>query len=53
MSDGAGGATGILGVMVGVMLVIFIGAAFLYAGGRMGGTAPSAPSFTIKLPNAK
>jgi hypothetical protein len=50
MADGGGGA-GILGVLVGVMLVIFVGAAVLMAtGGRLGN---SGPSFTIKMPGAK
>lgn len=47
MSDG-GGATGILGVLVGVMLVIFVGAAILMGTGAIGGK--SGPSLTIKMP---
>jgi len=51
MSDSSGGV-GVLGVLVGVMLVIFVGAAVLMAsGGRLGGS--SSPSFTIKMPGAK
>jgi hypothetical protein len=50
MADGSGG-TGILGVLVGVMLVIFVGAAILMAtGGRLGN---SGPSLTIKMPGTK
>lgn len=49
MSDGDG-ASGILGVVVGVVLVIFVGAAVLMATGKMGNTGPS---FTIKVPGAK
>lgn len=50
MADGSGGA-GILGVLVGVMLVVFVGAAVLMvSGGRLGN---SGPSFTIKMPGAK
>jgi hypothetical protein len=50
MADG-GGATGVLGVIVGVMLVIFVGAAVLMAtGGKLGN---SGPSLTIKMPGAK
>jgi hypothetical protein len=46
MADG-GGASGILGVMVGAMLVLFIGAAVLMYSGKIGNNAPS---FTIKMP---
>ncbi len=46
MADG-GGASGVLGVLVGAMLVIFIGAAVLMATGRLGDRGPS---FTIQLP---
>ena len=50
MADNSGGA-GILGVLVGVMLVIFVGAAVLMAtNGRIGN---SGPSLTIKMPGAK
>jgi ABC-type transporter Mla subunit MlaD len=50
MADSGGGA-GILGVVVGVMLVIFVGFAVLMAtGGRLGN---SGPSLTIKMPSAK
>jgi len=50
MADSNGG-TGILGVIVGVMLVVFVGAAVLMAtGGRIGNPGPS---FTIKMPGAK
>ena len=50
MADG-GGASGVLGVLVGAMLVIFVGAAVLMASGKLG--QQSGPSFTIKLPGAK
>jgi len=46
MADGGGGA-GILGVLVGVMLVILIGAAVLASTGKLGN---SGPSLTIKMP---
>lgn len=49
MADDSG-ASGILGVLVGVVLVIFVGAAVLMATGNMGS---SGPSFTIKMPGAK
>ena len=49
MADGGNGASGILGVLVGVMLVLFIGAAFLMYSGKIGNNAPS---FTIKMPSA-
>ena len=52
MADGDGGASGILGVLVGVLLVIFIGAAVLMATGK-GLPSNSGPSFTIKLPGAQ
>ena len=48
MSDGSG----ILGVLVGAMLVIFVGAAVLFSTGRLGGGNPS-HTFTIKLPDAR
>lgn len=51
MADGDSGASGMLGVLVGVMIVVFLGAAVLMMTGRMGG--PTAPSFTIQLPGAK
>lgn len=49
MSDGGDGATGILGVLVGVVLVIFIGVAVLTATGK----GNSGPSFTISMPGTK
>jgi hypothetical protein len=49
MADGSGGASGILGVLVGAMIVIFIGGAILYGTGRQ---PANTASFTIKLPNA-
>jgi hypothetical protein len=52
MADGGGGASGVLGVLVGAMLVIFVGAAVLMATGRLG-PQHSGPSFTIRLPGAK
>ena len=51
MADGSG-ASGILGVMVGAMLVIFVGAAVLYGSGKMGGGG-GGQSFTIKMPGAR
>lgn len=51
MADGDSGASGVLGVLVGVMLVILIGAAFVMARGDGGGA--SAPGFTIKLPGTR
>lgn len=50
MADSSDGASGILGVVVGVVLVIFVGAAVMMATGNMGN---SGPSFTIKIPGAK
>ena len=50
MADGGGSASGILGVLVGAVLVIFVGAAVLMATGKMGN---SGPSFTISIPGAK
>lgn len=46
MSDSSG-ASGILGVLVGAVLVIFVGAAILMGTGKLGN---SGPSFTIALP---
>ncbi len=51
MADGGGGASGVLGVLVGAMLVLFIGAGVLMATGTIG--ANKAPSFTIQLPGTK
>lgn len=50
MADGGDSASGILGVLVGVVLVIFIGAAVLMATGNMGN---SGPSFKISIPGTK
>ena len=49
MADGSAG-TGILGVLVGAVLVIVVGAAVLVATGQLGS---SGPSMTIKLPGSK
>jgi hypothetical protein len=51
MADGSSGASGILGVLVGAMIVIFVGAAVLYGTGKIGSRANTA-TFTIKLPSA-
>ena len=53
MADGSSGASGILGVLVGAMIVIFVGAAVLYGTGKIGGRAADTATFTIKLPSAK
>lgn len=50
MADGDSGASGILGVLVGVMIVVFVGGAFLMSTGKLGN---SGPSFTISVPGAK
>lgn len=53
MADGSG-ATGILGVLVGAILVIFVGAAVLIGTGHLGGKGGgTSKTFTIKLPDAK
>ena len=49
MSDGSG-ASGVLGVLVGAMLVIFVGAAILIGTGKLGSTGPT---FTISVPGVK
>lgn len=49
MADDSG-ASGMLGVLVGVLLVLFLGTAFLMNTGKLGN---SGPSFTIAVPNAK
>jgi hypothetical protein len=49
MADGSAG-TGILGVLVGAVLVIVVGAAVLMATGQLGNTGPS---MTVKLPGSK
>lgn len=51
MADGDSGASGVLGVVVGVMIVLFVGAAVLMMTGAIGG--PKTPGFTIQLPGAK
>ncbi len=50
MSSSSDGASGILGVIVGVVLVIFIGAAVMMA---MGKTGNSGSGFTISIPGTK
>lgn len=50
MADGDSGASGILGVLVGALIVVFIGAAVLMNTGKLGN---SGPSFTISMPGAK
>ena len=50
MSDGGSGASGVLGVLVGAMLVVFVGAAILMGTGKLGN---SGPSFNISIPGAK
>lgn len=49
MSDGSG----ILGVLVGAMLVIFVGAAVLIGTGKLGGGNSSTSTFTIKIPEPR
>jgi hypothetical protein len=49
MAEGNGG-DGILGVLVGVMLVIFVGGAVLMATGNFG---RAVPSLTIEMPGSK
>jgi hypothetical protein len=53
MADGGSGATGILGVLVGAILVIFVGAAVLMSTGQLGKAGGGGKHFTIKLPDAK
>ena len=56
MANGDSGATGILGVMVGALIVIFIGAFLLSGGfgkGGGGGGGGGGTNFTIKLPSAR
>ncbi|MET0669249.1 MAG: hypothetical protein ABWY66_04540 [Xanthobacteraceae bacterium] len=48
MADGGGGASGVLGVLVGAILVVFVGAAVLMATGNLGGS--KGPSLTIQMP---
>lgn len=52
MADGGGGASGVLGVLVGAMLVLFIGAAILMGTGKLG-PQNTGPSLTIKMPGAR
>jgi Sec-independent protein translocase protein TatA len=52
MADGGGSASGVLGVLVGAMLVIFVGAAVLFGTGRLGGSGQGT-SLTIKMPDAR
>ena len=53
MANGDSGATGILGVMVGALIVIFIGGFLLYGGLGKGGGGGGGTNFTIKLPSAR
>lgn len=50
MAESSDGATGILGVLVGVVLVILVGGAVIMATGKTGN---SGPNFTISIPGAK
>ena len=50
MADESGSS--FLGVIVGALLVAFIGAAVLFGTGALGQKS-SGPSFTIKMPAAK
>ena len=45
------GASSMLGVLVGAILVVFIGAAVLIGTGALG--QKSGPSLTIKMPGAR
>ncbi len=49
MADSGSGASGILGVLVGVMLVIFVGVGVLMWAGKWG---PAPTGITIKMPSA-
>jgi hypothetical protein len=49
MADG-GGSSGVLGVLVGALLVVFVGVGVLMATGKMGGGGGS--TLTIKMPSA-
>jgi hypothetical protein len=53
MADDSGGASGILGVLVGAILVIFVGAAFLSGGFGKGGGGGGGNTFSIKLPGTR
>jgi len=46
MADNGSGGIGVLGVLVGALIVIVVGAAFLYASGNLGGPSNTA---TLKL----
>jgi hypothetical protein len=49
MADSGGGGIGVLGVLVGALLVIVVGAGFLFASGHLGGSGPSS-SVKIEMP---
>lgn len=49
MADSGSGASGVLGVLVGAMLVIFIGVGVLMYAGKWG---PAPTGITIKMPSA-
>lgn len=51
MSDDSGAGSA-LGVIVGALLVVFIGAAVLMSTGVLG-QKPAGPNLTIKMPGAK
>ena len=53
MGDGGGGASGVLGVLVGAMLAIFVGAGVLMMTGKLGPGGGGGQSVMIKLPTAK
>ena len=41
MADNGGGGIGVLGVLVGALLVIVVGAGFLFASGHLGSNTSS------------
>jgi len=52
MADGGGGASGVLGVLVGAIIVLGVGAAVLMATGVIGGGSKG-PSLTVQVPSTK
>jgi hypothetical protein len=46
MADNGSGGIGVLGVLVGALLVVVVGAGLLFATGNLGGSGPSS---TVKI----
>jgi hypothetical protein len=53
MADGGGGASGILGVLVGAILVVMVGAGIFMFMGKGGAGGGGGTNVTLKVPGTK